>query len=155
MAWISKRFGAYLAFGLGPVPAFLFENNEALPANKNSENANNAIIVTPAPVLNVKSFEIPAKYIPLTTQTSNCLKERASVLVAPDECVAALTRWYTDGCKFGVVDIRDKNTFVDAHIVQSTSLPWGDNGQEFWSLLHELPPRGKTPNTVRICSLSL
>ena len=76
--------------------------------------------------------------------------EKTKLITTPGKSVAALTRWYKEGCKFGVVDIRDETAFRSAHVVESTSLPWGASGEKFWARLHELPPRGKSFGNGRL-----
>ena len=143
-AWLSRSYGAYLAFGPSHCFRICCEQNAAKQRNGKSTRT-----FADSCAGSTKTFEIPAKYVPLTTQSCN-QKEQSKLLLSPKECVDVLMRWYKEGCKFGVVDIRDETSFSHSHVVESTWLPWGENGQQLWARLHELPPRGKSPDTPNL-----
>ena len=112
----------------------------------------NSTSVTPA-----DGFIMPTLYKPLHNQkttaalTTTQAKPHAPLLTSPEECAAAACMFFstlTTDQSFermdthGVVDVRPSPRFMRGHVAGSTSIPWGTNGEIFWSRIHELPPRG-------------
>ena len=143
-AWLPRSYAAYLVFG----PSSCFRVSCIQNVAKRRKSKRNR---APAeiPEASTNTFKIPAKYVPLTTQACNH-KEQSKLCLTPEECVKVLMCWYKEGCTFGLVDIRDEASFSHSHIVESTWLPWGENGKQFWARLHELPPRGKSLDTPNL-----
>lgn len=116
----------------------------------------------------MSNFTLPTAYKPLVNQVRShvvaCEKgtdgnddgtsssDGSGVLSSPQECVAAVEQYqrlldedtsFENTSVYGLLDIRALEQFQQAHIKNSTSMPWGCNGEDLWNRIHELPPRGQ------------